>query len=106
MTTYDQALASIRRRAARGTLTPTERQRLRHLRDLSTKLQEDWARHQASLSVDRFQREQNRNGGSHIEDAAPFNLTVEAPRAPNQDRTGGRRGSGVWHHGVEQERQD
>jgi len=83
------ALDRIRDTATR--LSPAAR------RELLNRLKELNARMDAAQQVDRWQRGTNHNGGHHIEDAALLNLTVEAPRTPNKDRSGGRRMIGTWH---------
>lgn len=79
-------------------MRPAARRRLaRQIKAIRTGI----AKHQATASVDKFiHATRNGSRGTHIEDAALPNLTVDAPHAPGKDRTGGRRRPAGYLRGV------
>jgi len=104
-TEYEQAAQSAHaalnkiREAATRISPAAKRELLRRLKELNTRMD-------AAQQVDRWARTQHTNGHREAAPGEDGEETIPAPRAEHKDRTGGRRGSGVWHHGVELERQD
>lgn len=86
-------------REAAPRLSPRARREL--IRRLKL-MNEELARHQARQQVDAWQR--TNTNGHRMEE--PDEELIEAPTAPSKDRSGGRRGSGVWLNGMELPRED